>query len=103
MCVRESDVPSPLPLPLLLLLLLQRYGHDGCRVEDPTCSELCLSKQQDLRSFDGRYGSVQYPLTLEGGASKTTDYARKVLAGEFIQHLCKLAAARLCLQGEVFW
>ncbi|CAE7672445.1 ILV2 [Symbiodinium sp. CCMP2456] len=47
-----------------------QYGEDGCRVEDPT------------------YSSVQYPLTLEGGASKTSEYARRILAGEYIQHLC---------------
>ncbi|CAL1130554.1 unnamed protein product, partial [Cladocopium goreaui] len=47
-----------------------QYGRDGCQVEDPA------------------YSSVQYPLTLEGGASVTSDYAKSVVAGEFIQHYC---------------
>jgi len=48
-----------------------QYASDGCRVEDPT------------------FGDVQYPLTLEGGASTNTEYARNVRAGEFIQHYCR--------------
>lgn len=47
-----------------------QYSQDGCQVEDPT------------------YSTVQYPLTLEGGASTTSSYARSVVAGEFIQHYC---------------
>jgi len=47
-----------------------QYGRDGCQIEDPA------------------YSTVQYPLTLEGGASTTSDYAKTVVAGEYIQHYC---------------
>ena len=49
---------------------------------------------------------MQYPLTLEGGASVTSDYAKSVVAGEFIQHYCNLAAFGHCdwrILETVFW
>ena len=43
----------------------------------------------DVRKLDHvsrRYSTVQYPLTLEGGASTSSSAAKSVVAGEFIQH-----------------
>ena len=47
-----------------------------------------------------RYSTVQYPLTTEGGASRSSGYARSVVAAEFIQHYC-LSPEKL-LKGPAF-
>jgi len=49
-----------------------QYGSGGCYVED-----------HDLQEKP-----VQYPLTLNGGASANSSLARTLSAGEYIQHYC---------------
>jgi len=48
-----------------------QYGEGGCWVEDPRNSR-----------------PIQYPLTIQGGASQVSEFAKTVVDGEFIQHLC---------------
>lgn len=82
-----------------LLKNIPRYGRDGCQIEDPACAAdsvqqfFRLSRQLFQLNSD-RYSTVQYPLTLEGGASTTSDYAKTVVAGEYIQHYCRMDAKR---------
>ena len=69
---------------------IPRYGRDGCQIEDPACAAKFGSTIQLLQLNSDRYSTVQYPLTLEGGASTTSDYAKTVVAGEYIQHYCRM-------------
>ena len=54
----------------------------------------CPVKVAVSTGYSDRYSTVQYPLTLEGGASTTSDYAKTVVAGEYIQHYCRMDALR---------
>jgi len=49
-----------------------QYGLKGCWVD----------------AADMMMSSVQYPLTLSGGANKNSEFAIKLMAGEYIQHYC---------------
>lgn len=51
-----------------------QYGSDGCWVEDPNYY---------------LWRNVRYPLTTErGGATSQSDWAKTMVAGEYIQHIC---------------
>lgn len=55
-----------------------QYGAGGCWVD----SRLYL------------HAPIQYPLTLNGGASRVTEFAKHIVAGEYVQHFCPPRALR---------
>lgn len=62
-----------------------QYGEEGCWVEDP--------------NFQADVTQIQYPLTMKGGATKTTEFANTVVAGEYIMHYCP--ATRTAEEHEI--